>query len=88
MARLPRLVLSGYPCHVTQRGNRRRRTFFEEDDYSLCRDPLGEAARYAPVTAMIRTAQDLGKRVRVPGWEADHVSESRALPIISARDPG
>jgi len=33
MARMPRLVVPGYPHHVTQRGNRRQRTFFSEDDY-------------------------------------------------------
>jgi hypothetical protein len=30
MARLPRLVLPGVPHHVTQRGNRREKTFFDE----------------------------------------------------------
>ena len=35
MARLPRLVLPGIPYHVTQRGNRRAQTFFEEADYAL-----------------------------------------------------
>ncbi len=35
MARLPRLVLPGYPYHVTQRGNRRQQTFFEDGDYVL-----------------------------------------------------
>ncbi|PTS76210.1 transposase [Sphingomonas sp. HMWF008] len=44
MARLPRLVLPGYPYHVTQRGNRRQQTFFEDADYALYRDLLGEAA--------------------------------------------
>ena len=33
MARMPRIVVPGYPHHVTQRGNRRQRTFFHEDDY-------------------------------------------------------
>jgi REP-associated tyrosine transposase len=33
MARLPRLVVPGYPHHVTQRGNRRQTTFFSGDDY-------------------------------------------------------
>ena len=33
MARMPRLVVPGYPHHVTQRGNRRMKTFFTEDDY-------------------------------------------------------
>ncbi|WP_198351197.1 transposase [Flavisphingomonas formosensis] len=44
MARLPRLVLPGYPHHVTQRGNRRSQTFFKEADYALYRDLLAEAA--------------------------------------------
>jgi putative transposase len=35
MARLPRLVIPGIPHHITQRGNRRERTFFEEGDYAL-----------------------------------------------------
>ncbi len=33
MARMPRLVVPGYPHHVTQRGNRRMKTFFCDDDY-------------------------------------------------------
>ena len=47
MARLPRLVLPGFPYHVTQRGNRRQVTFFEEGDYALYIDLLSEAARRA-----------------------------------------
>jgi putative transposase len=47
MARLARLVLPGVPYHVTQRGNRRQQTFFEDGDYALYRDLLGEAARRA-----------------------------------------
>jgi putative transposase len=44
MARLPRLVLPGYPYHVTQRGNRRLQTFFGDEDYALYRELLAEAA--------------------------------------------
>ena len=33
MPRFPRLVVPGHPHHVTQRGVRRQRTFFEEPDY-------------------------------------------------------
>ncbi len=44
MSRLPRLVIPGLPHHVTQRGNRRGQTFFEEGDYALYRDLLREAA--------------------------------------------
>jgi len=45
MARLARIVIPGLPHHVTQRGNRRSQTFFEDGDYALYRDLLGEAAR-------------------------------------------
>ena len=33
MARLPRIVVPGYPHHITQRGNRRQKTFFKNEDY-------------------------------------------------------
>lgn len=49
MAGLPRLVLPGTPHRVTQRGNRRERTFFEEGDYALYRDLLADAAGRARV---------------------------------------
>lgn len=35
MARLPRAVFPGHPHHVTQRGNGRAATFFEDGDYAL-----------------------------------------------------
>ena len=47
MARLARLVVPGIPHHVTQRGNRRETTFFEDADYRLYRDLLAEAAAKA-----------------------------------------
>ena len=34
MARHARVVVPGYPHHITQRGNRRQQTFFESSDYS------------------------------------------------------
>ena len=34
MARLARLVIPGLPHHVTQRGNRRQQTFFNDGDYA------------------------------------------------------
>jgi len=33
MTRLARVVVPGVPHHITQRGNRRQRTFFGDDDY-------------------------------------------------------
>ena len=47
MARLPRVVIPGIPHHVTQRGNGRQRTFFEDGDYALYLDLLAEAAERA-----------------------------------------
>ena len=47
IARLARVVISGIPYHVTQRGNRRQQTFFEDGDFALYRDLLAEAARRA-----------------------------------------
>ena len=44
MSRLPRIVIPGYPHHVTQRGNRRAQTFFNKEDYLLYKDLLSEAA--------------------------------------------
>jgi len=38
MARIARIVASGMPHHVTQRGNRRQRTFFSADDYGAYLD--------------------------------------------------
>jgi len=38
MARIARLVVPGYPHHVTQRGNRRQRTFFNTSDYEAYLD--------------------------------------------------
>ena len=34
MARIARVVAARFPHHVTQRGNRRMRTFFGDGDYS------------------------------------------------------
>ena len=47
MARLARLVIPGLPYHVTQRGNRRGTTFFEDGDYAAYRELLADAARAA-----------------------------------------
>ena len=49
MARLPRMVLPGIAHHVTQRGNRRERTFFDDGDYALYLDLLADAAPRAGV---------------------------------------
>ena len=47
MSRLARLIVPGFPHHVTQRGNRRAPVFFEQGDYALYRDLLAERCRKA-----------------------------------------
>nr|WP_027554783.1 transposase [Bradyrhizobium sp. Cp5.3] len=47
--RLARVVIPGHPHHVTQRGNGRAHTFFEDGDYALYRDLLAENCRAAGV---------------------------------------
>ena len=49
MSRLARLIVPGFPHHVTQRGNRRAPVFFEDGDYALYRDLLAERCRKASV---------------------------------------
>ena len=49
MSRLARLIVPGFPHHVTQRGNRRAPVFFEQGDYALYRDLLAERCRKASV---------------------------------------
>ena len=49
MSRLARLIVPGFPHHVTQRGNRRAPLFFEQGDYALYRDLLAERCRKASV---------------------------------------
>src|SRR5208337_5478343 len=62
MARIARVIAPGIPHHVTQRGNRRQKTFFLDDDYRLYLNLMMDesyfiaAARYVelnPVRARI-----------------------------------
>lgn len=45
MSRFPRVVVPGVPHHVTQRGARRMRVFFSDDDYQTYRAILIHQAR-------------------------------------------
>ncbi len=49
MSRLGRIVIPGLPHHVTQRGNRRQRGFFDDGDYTRYRGILAERCRKAGV---------------------------------------
>jgi putative transposase len=45
MARLARLVIPGLPHHITQRGNRRQQTFFNDGDYAAYVELMAEWCR-------------------------------------------
>jgi REP-associated tyrosine transposase len=45
MARIARFIVPGLPHHVTQRGNRRERVFFTDDDYALYHGLLASQCR-------------------------------------------
>ena len=52
LARIARFVVPGLPHHVTQRGNRRERVFFGDDDYELYRDLLASQCRKQGVACL------------------------------------
>lgn len=45
MARTARFMVPDVPHHVTQRGNRRQRLFYDDEDYALYLDLLRERLR-------------------------------------------
>jgi putative transposase len=49
MARMARVVVSGYPHHVTQRGNRRQKTFFCDGDYQAYIELMSEWTKWCGV---------------------------------------
>ena len=40
MPRIARVTVSGYPHHVTQRGNNRDTVFFDDEDRGFCKSTL------------------------------------------------
>ncbi len=49
MARIARVVVPGYPHHITQRGNRRQSTFFCDEDYAAYLDLMAQWCRKCQV---------------------------------------
>ncbi len=86
MPRLPRLVIPGYPHHVTQRGNHRQRVFYSDEDHKFYLELLRRQIEtgtlslpgYALMTNHVHQAS-------IP-WEEDSLSRSmRALNRDFAR---
>jgi putative transposase len=53
MARRPRVVVPGLPHPMPQRGNRRQRTFFKDEDYSEYRTARGRLPRLRNTSACL-----------------------------------
>lgn len=49
MPRIARLVVPNHPHHITQRGNRRQRTFFDDSDYRACANLIAKIKAAAGV---------------------------------------
>ena len=49
MARMARVVVPDYPHHVAQRGNRRQKTFFCDDDYPYYIDLIAEYSKQSEI---------------------------------------
>ncbi len=45
MARSARVVIPGLPHHITQRGNRRQQTFFNDEDYAAYLELMAQWCR-------------------------------------------
>jgi len=98
MARLARVVVPGYPHHITQRGNRRLETFFSDADYEAYLHLMAEQCaahdvriwawclmpNHVHLVAVPRTAEGLARAV---GEAASAVHASHQLPRGLARVP-
>ena len=83
MARLPRVVIPGIPHHVTQRGNGRARTFFEQGDFAASlRANFDEDEGYAA----LRKAERVGRPIGSPDWLS--AMEERTGKVLAARRRG
>ena len=58
MARLPRIVVPGYPHHVINRGNRRQSVFFSDDDKKYFYELLKREAARAKISIWVYCFMD------------------------------
>ena len=86
MSRLARLVFSGLPHHVTQRGNGRAQTFFSYMDYALYRDLLAASCRAANVEIWSWVLMPNHVHLILTLADADGIR--RALAPVHRRYPG
>ncbi|MEQ1887311.1 MAG: transposase [Bryobacteraceae bacterium] len=77
MSRIARIVLTGVPYHITQRGNGRQQVFFDDGDYRLYIDLLRENAAKAGFVVWGYCL--MPNHVHLIGVPAQETSFSRAL---------
>jgi len=54
MAQIARAVAPGIPHHVTQRGNRRQQTFFNDEDWYPCKNEAIAGNRGLPKNLWVK----------------------------------
>jgi len=64
MARIARVVAEGMPHHITQRGNRRQKTFFSDEDYGSFRARIGDRQMHPLLASQIHSCSKQN-RIRV-----------------------
>ncbi|AAR35770.1 hypothetical protein GSU2397 [Geobacter sulfurreducens PCA] len=67
MTRIARVIATGIPHHVTQRGNRRMPTFFNDEDYRAYIALLGEWCRKCGVDSpgtQVTRVKDLSRSLK------------------------
>lgn len=62
MAGMASIVVPFYPHHVTQRGNRRQRTFFRDVDYTTYLAPISEFCRKAGTRVWAYCLREAGEK--------------------------
>ena len=82
MSRVARVVVPGFPHHVTQRGNRRQQTFFCEDDYQAYIDLMTDAMFRCGSRRLARLAAGHGDAVYLYSFEQGAAWHSTELPYV------
>ncbi len=85
MGRMARVVAPGLPHHVTQRGNRRMETFFEEDDSALYLELMAQSVEEKEAAAL-RRHERTGRPLGNDGFVRS--LEERLGRLLHKRKPG
>jgi putative transposase len=88
---MARLVVPGVPHHVTQRGNGRATTFFDDGDDALYRDLLAEhcaaAGKDEAMSARLRRAESIGRPIGDAAFITEFERRTRRPLAPAGRGP-